>query len=179
MRKIRIGALAAAAVAVGACGDSVTVVQDSNEPAPGNLGPAVPPEPKTASSATASRPGEPAAHPCRVDNGRPVPANRLRAIGTEPFWGARIDGRCVTYSTPEDQTGTRIWTRFSGTAERGVWSGALDSQRFELRTSPDPRCSDGMSDTVYPIAVTLLVRGEERRGCAEPQDRERAGGKRQ
>ena len=110
-----------------------------------------------------------------MQNGQPVPANALRAIGTEPFWGARIEGRCVSYSTPEDQDGTRIWTRFSGTAERGVWAGAFEGKRFELRTSPHPRCSDGMSDNIYPIAVSLSVAGEERRGCAEPL----AGGKRQ
>ena len=42
---------------------------------------------------------------CLTQDGEPVPANRLRAVGTEPFWGARIDGRCVTYSHPEDQSG--------------------------------------------------------------------------
>ena len=103
-----------------------------------------------------------------MQDGTALSIKPLRAVGTEPFWGARIEGRCVTYSTPEDQAGTRIWTKFSGTAEQGSWAGSLDGRRFELRTSPDPRCSDGMSDTVYPIAVTLFVRGEERRGCAEP-----------
>lgn len=105
---------------------------------------------------------------CLVQDGEPVPANALKAIGTEPFWGARIDGRCVTYSTPEDQDGTRVWTKFSGTAENGSWTGYLDDQRFVLRTRPQPGCSDGMSDNRYPIAVTLTVRGEERTGCALP-----------
>lgn len=104
---------------------------------------------------------------CRIQDGREIPANRLKAIGTEPFWGADINGRCVTYSTPEDQKGTRVWTRFSGTAERGAWAGYLDNQRFTLRTRPDDGCSDGMSDRRYPIAVTLTVRGEERNGCAD------------
>lgn len=103
---------------------------------------------------------------CRVQEGRPVAANRLRAIGTEPFWGARIDGRCVTYSHPEDPAGTRVWTRFSGTANAGVWTGSLRGQPFVLRTRPEASCSDGMSDRRYPIGVSLAVGGEQRNGCA-------------
>jgi uncharacterized membrane protein len=116
----------------------------------------------------AAPPGAAAAGPCLVQDGVPVSANAIRAIGTEPFWGARVEGRCVTYSTPEDQDGTRIWTKFAGRAESGRWSGALDGQPFVMETRPQADCSDGMSDNVYPIAVTLTVRGEERRGCAEP-----------
>lgn len=105
---------------------------------------------------------------CLTQDGKPVPANRIRAVGTEPFWGARIEGRCVTYSHPEDIKGTRVWTRFSGTAVSGSWSGALGGAPFVLRTRPRPGCSDGMSDERYPIAVALTVGGEERTGCAEP-----------
>ena len=97
-----------------------------------------------------------------------MPANRLRAVGTEPFWGARIDGRCVTYSHPEDQSGTRVWTRFSGTSSNGAWTGALGGKPFVLRTRRQADCSDGMSDNRYPIAVTLTVGGEQRSGCAVP-----------
>jgi uncharacterized membrane protein len=105
---------------------------------------------------------------CLTQDGKPVPANRLRAIGTEPFWGARIEGRCVTYSHPEDQQGTRVWTRFSGTATSGTWTGSLRGSPFVLRTRPQAGCSDGMSDNRYPIAVTLTVGGEQRTGCAQP-----------
>ena len=102
-----------------------------------------------------------------MQDGRPIAANAIRAIGTEPFWGASVEGRCVTYSTPEDQKGTRIWTKFSGAADKGRWTGALDRMPFVMETRPDPECSDGMSDNIYPIAVTLTVRGERRTGCAE------------
>jgi len=125
-----------------------------------NAKPAPPPPPPATDGQTASA--------CLMQDGKKLAAMRLRAIGTEPFWGARIEGRCVTYSTPEDQDGTRIWTRFSGSAEHGIWSGALDGRQFELRTTRQPGCSDGMSDNRYPIAVILRVRGETRRGCAEP-----------
>lgn len=107
---------------------------------------------------------------CRKDRdtGAVIAANRLKAVGTEPFWAARIEGRCVTYMTPEDQNGTRIWTDFDGSRDSGVWTGYHDQRPFVLRTRPEPGCSDGMSDNRYPIAVTLQVGGEERTGCAEP-----------
>jgi uncharacterized membrane protein len=114
------------------------------------------------------RPAPQPAGACLTQDGKPVPANRIRAIGTEPFWNARIEGRCVTYSHPEDQQGTRVWTKFSGTTTSGTWLGSLGGSPFVLRTRPEPGCSDGMSDNRYPIAVTLTVGGEERSGCAVP-----------
>lgn len=104
--------------------------------------------------------------PCRMQDGKEIEPNRLKAVGTEPFWSADVDGRCVTYSTPENQHGIRIWTKFRGTRETGQWSGSLGKDRFILATRPEAECSDGMSDRAYPIAVTLKVGGDERRGCA-------------
>lgn len=114
-------------------------------------------------------PAEPAvpAHPCQVADGRAIAA-RIKAIGTEPFWAAEVEGRCVTYRTPEDQAGTRVWARFSGTAANGQWSGFLGDRRFILVTRAEPGCSDGMSDRRYPLGATLTIGAEERRGCAEP-----------
>jgi uncharacterized membrane protein len=109
-----------------------------------------------------------AASACRIQDGETLRVAPLRALGTEPFWAARIDGRCVTYSHPEDQAGTRIWTRYTAAEGGGLWVGALAGRRFELRTRAQPGCSDGMSDRRYPIAVELLVDGERRRGCAAP-----------
>ena len=160
----------AGGAALAACGSSEQA-DPSGQESPAQNSPLAPrtggekgPGALTANTAAAN----PGASPCLVQDGTALSIRPLRAVGTEPFWGARIEGRCVTYLTPEDQAGTRIWTKFSGTAEQGSWTGSLDGRRFELRTSPDPRCSDGMSDTVYPIEVTLFVRDEERRGCAEP-----------
>jgi uncharacterized membrane protein len=124
--------------------------------------PPVPPSPPPSPAAAA-------AGACSMQDGERLPARRLRAVGTEPFWGARIEGRCVTYSHPDDQKGTRIWTRFTaGPGGGGAWSGALGGKRFELRARPAPGCSDGMSDRRYPLAVDLVVAGERRQGCAEP-----------
>ena len=104
---------------------------------------------------------------CLMQDGQRLTVEPVRAVGTEPFWGARIEGRCVTYSHPEDQNGTRVWTRYSPNPSGGTWSGAMGGKRFELRTTAQPGCSDGMSDRRYSIAVQLLVDGERRTGCAE------------
>lgn len=123
---------------------------------------------------SAAPPGEPPAAtvpvgPCMIQGDEKLRVAPLRAVGTEPFWAARIEGRCVTYSDPEDQLGTRVWTRYAPAANGGgTWTGALNGQLFELRTRPAPGCSDGMSDRRYPIAVDLLVDGERRSGCAAP-----------
>lgn len=106
---------------------------------------------------------------CFEQGGRRLTVKPLRALGTEPFWSARIEGRCITYSHPEDQQGTRVWTRYSpGSNGGGTWAGALGGRQFELSTRPEADCSDGMSDRRYPMAVELIVRGERRLGCAEP-----------
>lgn len=106
--------------------------------------------------------------PCFVQDGEQLSVAPLRAVGTEPFWGATIEGRCVTYSHPEDQQGTRVWTKYSPRAGGGgSWIGALSGRPFALTTRPQAACSDGMSDRSYPIAVDLTVGSEKRTGCAE------------
>ena len=107
--------------------------------------------------------------PCLMQGADRLHVAALRAVGTEPFWGARVEGRCVTYSTPENQQGVRVWTRYSSERNgRGAWVGQLDGKKFEMRVRPEAGCSDGMSDKRYPIAVELTVMGESRKGCAEP-----------
>jgi uncharacterized membrane protein len=106
--------------------------------------------------------------PCLMQGEERLEVAPLRAIGTEPFWGATIEGRCVTYSHPENPAGTRVWTRYTAAPDGGSWVGALGGRPFELTTRAAPGCSDGMSDRRYPIEVDLLVGGERRRGCASP-----------
>lgn len=93
----------------------------------------------------------------------------LRAVGTEPFWGAHVEGRCVTYSNPDDPQGVRVWTRYSEDGDkRSEWVGQLGGKKFEMRVRPEAGCSDGMSDKIYPMEAELLVNGEHLKGCAEP-----------
>lgn len=108
---------------------------------------------------------------CSMQGSERLRTTPRRAVGTEPFWTARTEGRCVIYSHPENQDGTRIWTKYSkGSKGSGAetWLGSLGKKRFELRIYEQANCSDGMSDKRYPLAAELLVSGELRRGCAEP-----------
>lgn len=107
-------------------------------------------------------------HPCDTQDGEPV-TYKFKAIGTEPFWAAEVQGRCVTYKTPEDQQGMRVWTHVDTGPEGPAWNGALRGKQFQLYVRPaDPAgCSDGMSDKVYSMDAVLRVDGETRNGCAE------------
>ena len=107
-------------------------------------------------------------HPCLTQEGETV-THKLKALGTEPFWAAEIEGRCITYKTPEDQQGTRIWTHVDTGPQGPVWNGALRGRQFQLYVKPaaPPGCSDGMSDKSYPMDAVLRVDGETRNGCAE------------
>jgi len=105
-------------------------------------------------------------NPCLTQDGEAVTA-RLKAIGTEPVWAAETEGRCVTYKTPEDPVGTRVWTTVMKGPEKMVWKGTLRGEQFELTVTPRTDCSDGMSDRVYLMEAVLRVDGETRRGCAE------------
>jgi uncharacterized membrane protein len=133
-------------------------------------------ESATAVRDAADRPSA-SAGACFAQDGERLRMTPLRAVGTEPFWGARVEGRCVTYSHPEDQKGTRVWTRFTPGPDGGVWSGSFGGRRFELRTRSRAGCSDGMSDKRYPFAAELLVAGERRSGCAEPLGAPSTGGR--
>ncbi|HEX8580463.1 MAG TPA: hypothetical protein VF655_12840 [Allosphingosinicella sp.] len=111
-----------------------------------------------------------AGSPCTTQGKERLAVQPLRAFGTEPFWAAAVTGRCVTYSHPEDQKGTRVWTRYTpGARGGGSWVGSLGGKPFQLTIRAAPGCSDGMSDRVYPLKADLLVGGERRSGCAAPQ----------
>ena len=107
-------------------------------------------------------------NPCLDQDGETL-NHKLKAIGTEPFWAAEVQGRCVTYKTPEDQQGTRVWTHVDSGPAGPAWNGALRGRQFQLyvKPAPPPGCSDGMSDKVYSMDAELRVDGETRRGCAE------------
>ena len=95
------------------------------------------------------------------------PTARYRFTGTEPFWGGTIDGTTILYQTPEDQAGKTIAATVATEGPTIRYSGELDGQPFVLKLTPGT-CSDGMSDTVYPLHAVLAVRGEPRQGCANP-----------
>ncbi len=133
---------------------------------------ATPPDPGEPSNATVSVVNDAASasgSACLKQDGEELRVAPVKAIGTEPFWGAKVEGRCVTYSTPEDQKGTRIWTKYTPGLGGGIWTGTFQNKPFKLVTRAKPDCSDGMSDRTYPLEAMVTVAGEERRGCAAPE----------
>jgi uncharacterized membrane protein len=89
----------------------------------------------------------------------------LHLTGTEPFWGGEVSGATLTYSTPENQVGTKIAISRWVTDEGLVFNGTLDGKPVALGVT-EAQCSDGMSDRTYPFTATLTLGADVRRGCA-------------
>ena len=166
---MRLMAIAACAAMIAACtqnaeplnGDtSSNPAQAQNDVLPDPAGNNVVEEPAPTNASTDT------AHPCLMQGNEKLEVQPTKALGTEPFWGAKIEGRCVTYSTPEDQAGTRIWTKYQVVPDGQVWTGTFQNRPFKLVLQAKPDCSDGMSDRTYPTEALLTVAGEELKGCA-------------
>ena len=170
---MRLMLIAACGVSLAACGQAGNSVNEAAPAAePGSIDEVAPnavPDSAgndMAGDSTVSDTAPQNVSACLVQDGERLRITPVKAIGTEPFWAATVEGRCVTYSTPEDQDGTRIWTSYNPGPDGGVWIGTLDGKPFKLITRLRQGCSDGMSDRLYPLEANLTVRGEERRGCA-------------
>jgi len=88
----------------------------------------------------------------------------IHFTGTEPFWGGQAVGSILTYTTPENPAGAVVAIqRFAGNSGLGL-SGNLGDQSFDMTVTPG-ECSDGMSDRIYPLTVTLGLADEVREGC--------------
>lgn len=114
--------------------------------------------------------GRKASVPGDADDVRPyggvAAAEILKFTGTEPFWSGEISGTTLRWTTPENQTGTVLTVkRFAG--RNGLsFSGTLEGKSFDMTVTPDPACSDGMSDRTYPFNVTVRIGEDMRNGCA-------------
>ncbi|MDP3677279.1 MAG: hypothetical protein Q8R44_19640 [Novosphingobium sp.] len=107
-----------------------------------------------------------AARASEIPAGLALPA-RFIALGTEPFWAAKVDGERLTYLTPEDQAGQTISLTRVSRGDLVELQGMLAGEQLTLTVSAGP-CSDGMSDTVYPFEVRRRLGNDEQRGCAKP-----------
>jgi uncharacterized membrane protein len=93
--------------------------------------------------------------------------SQLIARGTEPFWAVEVDGGRLVWKTPDQPEGMAVSAgrRIDGAGVRYV---ARDDSMFELAIAAG-RCSDGMSDLVYPFIATWTHDGRTWRGCALPR----------
>ena len=111
-------------------------------------------------------PTAPPPAPVPTSNAAPAGAAFI-AMGTEPFWSVKVAGGKATYTTPEDQVGQPFAVVAAQNGTRWQFNGTLAGQPFALKLRLET-CSDGMSDRSYRYAADLAVRGEQRKGCAEP-----------
>lgn len=95
----------------------------------------------------------------------PIVSPNVRALGTEPFWNAQIDGDALTYTTPEDQKGRRTTVARRDTEIGAVFSGKLGDEPLVL-TLAKRTCSDGMSDRAHPFSAVLVLGSQRLTGCA-------------
>jgi uncharacterized membrane protein len=97
-------------------------------------------------------------------------AGALRAIGTEPFWGLDIDSTGLRFTTPEDTKGIR-WPPLTPTisGDTARWAGETERAAVDARIWP-ARCSDGMSDRVWPYTAVVRIDSTTYRGCAASRD---------
>lgn len=85
----------------------------------------------------------------------------FQLVGTEPFWGGRIQNDGLTLSragqpdVSADNTGVHVEDG------AGVWG--VGGLVFKLRPEP---CSDGMSDRRYDYRAEVTINGDVLKGCA-------------
>lgn len=132
----------------------VAAATQSDVPIPAAGNPARPPS-SAASDAATDAPAFPAS---------------FRALGTEPFWAVHVGPDRLRYMTPEDQQGQSVpYTREQTAIDTVVLTARVGGKELVLKGRM-AECSDGMSDVVYPFAVTLSLDGQQEQGCARPVD---------
>lgn len=99
-----------------------------------------------------------------VDLGKP-----MRALGTEPFWGIEMTPQELVFTGVDrldfhaPNPGARIEGEIAVIAARDPQGLALT---IKLKSA---KCSDGMSDWVYPLEAEVTLGAETLKGCAAPQ----------
>lgn len=94
------------------------------------------------------------------------PLLAYRVVGTEPFWGIRVEGEALHFTTMEDQVGKHL-TGTHTLRDDGIrYVGSDAGTAFELDLERE-QCSDGMSDTVYAFKASFRYGTTDYSGCAE------------
>ena len=121
-----------------------------------------------AESGSPAASAEPASPPMgkRAAGQENEPVLAWRALGTEPFWGVRVDGGTLVFTTPENPEGTTMAGRRVPSLVGFVFVGKHDGRDFHLGLTPG-ECSDGMSDNRYEYVATFTVGDTTYNGCGE------------
>lgn len=132
--------------------------------------PAQPDAPVPAPTETAAAPApDVAVRPEREAAPIRTPVAAYRVVGTEPFWGIRIDGDALHFTTLEDQAGKRLTARPAVTTDGVRYEGEHEGVAFALSLAR-AACSDGMSDTEYTYTAAFRYGQQDYQGCAQPAE---------
>lgn len=103
------------------------------------------------------------------DTLRPMPRDpAYQLIGTEPFWGLRIDSVGLVFTTPMDTVGERFGAaRAVMVGDTLRWNSIDNAGRVLDAFIVPVRCSDGMSDKVWTHRAVLTIGKDRYEGCAE------------
>jgi uncharacterized membrane protein len=85
-----------------------------------------------------------------------------RALGTEPFWALTIDARQIVF-TEANSPGTRIVEPLPEVIH-GFAGDIYQGKRIGVNIVRT-RCSDGMSDRIYPDKIQLRADSRAFEGC--------------
>ena len=88
-----------------------------------------------------------------------------RALGTEPFWGVRVQGGNLLFTTPEDPEGQILPASMRREGEATIYAGGDDQRSYSLTLTPG-ECSDGMSDRVFGHKAEFVLGEARYSGCA-------------
>lgn len=118
-----------------------------------------------ACSPKAEKPPEPES--IQIDSLAGVDLNApLTVTGTEPFWSLTLTGDEATFERPGEEA--RVFPR----QEFEINKDKEGPARAELLTNElsltliAQKCSDGMSDRVYPLTAEINMSDEVLKGCA-------------
>ncbi len=97
------------------------------------------------------------------DTGLPV---GLACFGTEPFWGVRLDSaKSATYSSFEYEDTPMQIGFIAGASGRLGLPAALEARAENglsmTATIGTATCSDGMSDSTFPMSITAILEGDQ------------------
>jgi uncharacterized membrane protein len=101
--------------------------------------------------------------PLTIAGCAPLPAPPpppYHALGTEPFWNLLIDEHDITFTQPDAQPVRQPTPKVI----IGIAGEIYHTPRIGVNIVHG-RCSDGMSDRVYPDKVQVNVDGRQFNGC--------------
>ena len=88
------------------------------------------------------------------------PAPPYHGVGTEPFWNLLIDEHDITFVQPDAQPIKQSTPKVIV----GIAGEIYQTPRINVNIV-HAKCSDGMSDRIYPDKVQVTIDGKRFEGC--------------